>query len=129
MQLAVVRTAQRDREFVADLEAETAGLRKPQMVRVTGLAAADEAGLFRNEPQMLLVPQPSGFWEGQHAFVDAGAELVLCSRRVQFGWLVVALALTAIITAVIIYDGESTWVEGLALVGLYALIAAAFWWG
>jgi Ca2+:H+ antiporter len=30
---------------------------------------------------------------------------------------------------VIVYDGESTWVEGLALVGLYAIIAATFWWG
>src|SRR5882762_9786414 len=61
------------------------------MMRVTGLAAADEAGLFRNEPQMLLVPQPFGFGEGRHAFVDAGAGLVLCRGRVQFGWLVVAL--------------------------------------
>ena len=43
--------------------------------------------------------------------------------------LVVALAVTAVITAVIVYDGESTWIEGVALIGLYVLIAAAFWWG
>ena len=43
--------------------------------------------------------------------------------------LVAALALTAILSALIVYDGESTWVEGLALVGLYAIVAAAFWWG
>ena len=54
----MVCPAQRDREFVADLLSQAARLRKTQVVRVTGLAAADEAGLFRNEPQMLLVPQP-----------------------------------------------------------------------
>jgi Ca2+:H+ antiporter len=43
--------------------------------------------------------------------------------------LVVALALTAIVTAFVIYDGESIWLEGLALVGLYFIIAASFWWG
>jgi Ca2+:H+ antiporter len=43
--------------------------------------------------------------------------------------LVVALALTTIVTAFVIYDGESIWLEGLALVGLYFIIAASFWWG
>jgi Ca2+:H+ antiporter len=43
--------------------------------------------------------------------------------------LVAALALAAILSTVIIYDGESTWLEGLALIGLYVIIAASFWWG
>ncbi len=43
--------------------------------------------------------------------------------------LVAALALTAVVTAFVVYDGESIWLEGLALVGLYCIIAAAFWWG
>lgn len=43
--------------------------------------------------------------------------------------LVVALALSAIVTAFVVYDGESIWLEGLALIGLYAIIAASFWWG
>jgi Ca2+:H+ antiporter len=43
--------------------------------------------------------------------------------------LIVALALTAIVTAFVVYDGESIWLEGLALIGLYCIIAAAFWWG
>ncbi len=43
--------------------------------------------------------------------------------------LVAALGLTAILTTVIIYDGESTWLEGLALMGLYGIIAVSFWWG
>jgi hypothetical protein len=50
-------------------------------MRVAGLAAADEAGLFCNEPQVLLDPQPFGFRQGQHAFVDAGAWFVVAG-----GW-------------------------------------------
>ena len=43
--------------------------------------------------------------------------------------LVVSLALTAFLSVLIVYDGESNWLEGLALIGLYVLIAISFWWG
>ena len=43
--------------------------------------------------------------------------------------LVVGLSLTAILSALIVYDGESNWLEGLALMGLYIMIAISFWWG
>jgi Ca2+:H+ antiporter len=43
--------------------------------------------------------------------------------------LVVALALAALLSALIVYDGESNWLEGIALVGLYVMIAISFWWG
>lgn len=43
--------------------------------------------------------------------------------------LVAALGLATILSIVITYDGESTWLEGLALIGLYGIIAASFWWG
>ncbi|MGZ3938612.1 MAG: calcium/proton exchanger [Flavisolibacter sp.] len=43
--------------------------------------------------------------------------------------LLVSLALAVIVSAFIVFDGESIWMEGLALIGLYCLIAAAFWWG
>jgi len=43
--------------------------------------------------------------------------------------LVVALALAAILSALIVYDGESNWLEGIALIGLYLMIAISFWWG
>jgi Ca2+:H+ antiporter len=43
--------------------------------------------------------------------------------------LVVALALAAVLSALIVYDGESNWLEGIALVGLYIMIAISFWWG
>ncbi|MEP6697589.1 MAG: calcium/proton exchanger [Pseudonocardiales bacterium] len=43
--------------------------------------------------------------------------------------LVAAVALSVITTAFIIIDGESIWLEGAALLGLYGVIAASFWWG
>jgi Ca2+:H+ antiporter len=43
--------------------------------------------------------------------------------------LAVSLLLAALVTAVVVYDGESTWPEGVVLIGLYVVIAAAFWWG
>lgn len=43
--------------------------------------------------------------------------------------LVVALFLSALLSALIVYDGESNWLEGLALIGLYAMVAISFWWG
>jgi Ca2+:H+ antiporter len=43
--------------------------------------------------------------------------------------LLVALALTAVVQLAVVYDGESTWIEGLALIGLYVVVAASFWWG
>jgi len=43
--------------------------------------------------------------------------------------LLAALVLAVIVSAFIIYDGESIWLEGLALIGLYCIVAAAFWWG
>ena len=43
--------------------------------------------------------------------------------------LLACLALAVIVSAFIVFDGESIWLEGLALIGLYCLVAAAFWWG
>jgi Ca2+:H+ antiporter len=43
--------------------------------------------------------------------------------------MVVCLALSAILSALIVYDGESNWLEGVALIGLYLMIAMSFWWG
>ena len=43
--------------------------------------------------------------------------------------LVAALALAAVLGALIVFDGESTYVEGMALVGLYVIIAASVWYG
>jgi Ca2+:H+ antiporter len=59
------------------------------------------------------------------SFVLGGAVLTLVLSPL----LVASLALAVIVSAFIIYDGESIWLEGLALIGLYSIIAASFWWG
>ncbi len=43
--------------------------------------------------------------------------------------LISALAISAVVVLAVVYDGEYTWIEGVALIGLYAIVAAGFWWG
>ncbi len=45
------------------------------------------------------------------------------------GLMVAALFLAALVGTLVITDGESTWLEGAILIGLYCIIAASFWWG
>jgi Ca2+:H+ antiporter len=59
------------------------------------------------------------------SLVMGGATLTLAVSPL----LVAALALTAVLAALVVIDGESTWLEGVALIGLYAILAASVWWG
>jgi Ca2+:H+ antiporter len=43
--------------------------------------------------------------------------------------LIAVLALSVIVTVVVVVDGESTWLEGVALIALYGICATAFFWG
>jgi Ca2+:H+ antiporter len=43
--------------------------------------------------------------------------------------LALVLVIAGILGALIVNDGESTWQEGVVLVGFYVVIAASFWWG
>lgn len=43
--------------------------------------------------------------------------------------LVAAMTLSTVAVAFLVSDGESDWLEGATMVGLYVLIAGAFWWG
>jgi Ca2+:H+ antiporter len=43
--------------------------------------------------------------------------------------LVTTLVASVLAVSFIIVDGESVWLEGAALIGLYAVVAASFWWG
>ncbi|HET8595492.1 MAG TPA: calcium/proton exchanger [Intrasporangium sp.] len=43
--------------------------------------------------------------------------------------LIVSLIIAVVMAAFITFDGESTWMEGVALIALYVVIATAFWWG
>jgi Ca2+:H+ antiporter len=54
-----------------------------------------------------------------------GASLTLVASPL----LIAALALAVLLVALVVIDGESTWLEGVALIGLYVIIAASVWWG
>jgi Ca2+:H+ antiporter len=43
--------------------------------------------------------------------------------------LVSTVGISTLAVAYLVSDGESDWLEGATMVGLYVLIAAAFWWG
>lgn len=43
--------------------------------------------------------------------------------------LIAALGLAAVLGALITFDGESNYIEGAALVGLYVIVAASVWFG
>lgn len=43
--------------------------------------------------------------------------------------LLIAVVLAVFVAVLITIDGESTWLEGAALIALYVIIAASFWWG
>ncbi|MCU1600928.1 MAG: calcium/proton exchanger Cax [Frankiales bacterium] len=43
--------------------------------------------------------------------------------------LLASLLISALVAVLVVFDGESTWYEGVVLLGLYVLLAASFWWG
>jgi len=43
--------------------------------------------------------------------------------------LALVLVISAILGAFVVNDGESTWQEGVVLIGFYVVIASSFWWG
>ncbi len=59
------------------------------------------------------------------SLVIGGPPLTLVLSPLLLG----SLALAVILGALIVFDGESTWLEGLALVALYLIIAASVWYG
>ena len=60
VQLAMVDAADGDRVLIADLAAKRARLRKANVVRFGGRAAADDAGLRGDESVVLVVAQTIG---------------------------------------------------------------------
>ena len=68
--LAMMSTAERDGEFVADLAPERAMLGKANVVCIGGLPSADQAGLRRDELQVVLVPKAARLGKRQDAFID-----------------------------------------------------------
>jgi hypothetical protein len=64
VQRTAVAAAQRHDEFITDLAAERPRLRKAQVVRIGRRAAADQARLPGDKPQMLLVAVALGLGDG-----------------------------------------------------------------
>jgi Ca2+:H+ antiporter len=64
------------------------------------------------------------------ALVILSSVLVFTTLTLVFSPLLVAAVFLAVLIAVVItVDGESNWIEGAALIGVYLVIATTFWWG
>ena len=57
MHLAMMPTAERDRELIADLTAESRRLCKTEMMRIGGTAAANQAWLLGDNPKQSILPR------------------------------------------------------------------------
>ena len=100
---------------VENVVGHPAGGAQPGRHRAVGhpqLAAADRAGARAGARAALPADRRRD--------VHAGASRRCWSRP----WSPSVLAVSFVII-----DGESDWLEGAALLGLYAVIAASFWWG
>jgi hypothetical protein len=82
MDRSVMRPTKRDCEFIAHFASERPGLSKAQVMGIRRLAAADQAGLRGDEPQVLLVAVAPGFGNGEDALVDAVG--LINSRNIRF---------------------------------------------
>jgi hypothetical protein len=90
VKVAVMWATQGHGEFVADLAAKGARLREAEVMCVTRYGAAQEAGLRRDEAEMLLVANAMRFGQGEGAFVDAGMSRLIyrgcwAGRAIQLG--------------------------------------------
>jgi hypothetical protein len=70
MDLAVMASAEWDREFITDLATEGKVLCEPQMVGVGRLATANQTSLLRHVSDVIPVTNPPWLREGEGAFVD-----------------------------------------------------------
>ena len=62
MQIAMMGTAERHRELIADLEAKASWLREAQVVGIRRLASANHAGLRGDKLAVTFVAPPPRLW-------------------------------------------------------------------
>src|SRR5215813_6948080 len=79
MHRAMMPAAERDRELIADLAAERAGLGKSEVVGVRGLAAAQQTGLLGDVAQVLPVAIATRGGDREDALVDAFRWTSVCA--------------------------------------------------
>src|ERR1700726_1748531 len=70
MDLAGMAPAQRHGELIADLAAECWRLRKAQVMRIGGAAAADQAGMFGNRFDVLSIANAAWRRQRQDSFIE-----------------------------------------------------------
>jgi hypothetical protein len=70
VKFAMMPTAERDGELVADLASKRSGLGKAQVMGVTGLATADKTGLLRHMADVVTIADPARLGEWQKTLVD-----------------------------------------------------------
>ena len=128
--------------FVSALEPATASLHMSQtfaglvVVAIAGNAVENVVGVqlaLRNRPDFAISVIVNSSLQVALALTPVilfASLFFATSMTLVFPTLLaVSLLLAAFVTAVVVYDGESTWPEGVVLIGLYVVIAAAFWWG
>jgi hypothetical protein len=78
MVVAVMGSAQRDSELVADFASHRARLGEPKMMGVSGASAANQTRLRCNELEVRFVPMPTRLADRELAFLDlAGSSIGL----------------------------------------------------
>jgi Ca2+:H+ antiporter len=128
--------------FVSALEPATASLHMSQtfaglvVVAIAGNAVENVVGVqlaLRNRPDFAISVIVNSSLQVALALTPVilfASLFFATSMTLVFPTLLaVSLLLAAFVTAVVVYDGESTWPEGVVLIGLYVVIASAFWWG
>jgi hypothetical protein len=84
MDLAMMSTAQRDCELIANLATKCRGLRKSQVMGVSGNPTADQARELGNRFDMLAIPNPPWCRQRQDALVDDGLSPLSSLRQSMF---------------------------------------------
>ena len=78
VKFAVMATAERHGELVADLAAERPALGKAQVMGVAGFAAADQAGLLGHKAHVVAIADAPRLRMGENGLIDGiGATLRL----------------------------------------------------
>jgi Ca2+:H+ antiporter len=106
------------------------------IVAIAGNAVENVVGVqlaYRNQPDhalQVILQSPV-----QIAMMVAPA-LVLLSPVVGASFtlvlpplMLVALLLAVVVAVIVVFDGDSNWLEGATMITLYAIVATAFWWG
>lgn len=72
VELAMMLTAKRDRELVADLAAEGGRLSAPEVMGIGGEPVAQQARLRGDEAKVLLVPMAGWLADRERTLIDPG---------------------------------------------------------